>query len=161
MVVLGCSCIVWISIYWNACWIKFCDKKLVKNGFIDNKFVILQPIKMSEKHTRAPLSDEHKEKMQAAAKAARDKRKAEEDANPELKEKRLAESKAKREAKKVVKTTDEESGTAESSAAPPQDKPKKERKQLSPEAQAAAIAKRKATIALKKLSLETIKEETT
>jgi hypothetical protein len=42
--------------------------------------------------------------MQEAAKAAREKRAAEEAANPELKEKRLAEAKAKRDAKKAAKS---------------------------------------------------------
>lgn len=91
--------------------------------------------------------------MQAAAKAARDKRKAEEEANPALREERLAKAKAKREAKKGTQkkdSSDTEHDSADSSAAPPKEQPKKERKKLSPEAQAAAIAKRKATMAAKK-----------
>ena len=91
--------------------------------------------------------------MQAAAKAARDKRKAEEEANPALREERLAKAKAKREAKKgsqKKEDSDDEHDSADSSATPPKEQPKKERKKLSPEAQAAAIAKRKATMAAKK-----------
>lgn len=47
-------------------------------------------------------------RMQVAAKAAREKRAADEAANPELKEKRLAEAKAKREAKKASKSDSDE-----------------------------------------------------
>jgi hypothetical protein len=114
----------------------------------------INQVKMSDKPKRT-LTEEQKEKMQAAAKTARDKRKAEEDANPALREERLAKSKAKREAKKGSQKKEEEKSndeddSADSSATPPKDQPKKERKKLSPEAQAAAIAKRKATIAAKK-----------
>ena len=110
---------------------------------------------MSDKPKRT-LTEEQKEKMQAAAKAAREKRKADEEANPALRDERLAKAKAKREAKKGS----DGSESADSSAAPAKDKPKKERKKLSPEAQAAATAKRKATLAAKKVTVPaTVKEE--
>lgn len=65
--------------------------------------------KMSDSTTNKPkktISEEQLAKMQAAAKATREKRNAEEAAHPELKEKRLAEAKAKREAKKAKKESD-------------------------------------------------------
>lgn len=49
------------------------------------------------------ISEEQKLKMKEAAKIAREKRDAEEEANPELKDKRLAAMKAKRDAKKAAK----------------------------------------------------------
>lgn len=98
-------------------------------------------IQISNKQFKMPLSQEQKDKMQAAAKVARDKRKAEEEANPELKKERLEKAKLKKQEKKKK---------AENTAAPAEGKPKKERKEQTPEQKAAAIAKRKATIAAKK-----------
>lgn len=79
------------------------------------------------------LTQEHKDKMNLARTIAQHKRTAEETANPEIKVKRLADAKAKKAAKSK-----------------PDDKPKRSRKQLTPEEQAVSIAKRKATIASKK-----------
>ena len=66
------------------------------------------------------LSEEQKTKMQAAAKAAREKRDAEEAANPALKVERLAKAKEKRESKKVDKAADVETDSSAES-----DKPKR------------------------------------
>ncbi len=98
---------------------------------------------MSDNSAKRTIPEELKVKMQAAAKAAREKRKADEEANPQLREERLARNKAKRDAKKKTESDDGENTSSS-------DKPKKERKKLSPEAQAAATAKRKATLAAKK-----------
>jgi len=72
-----------------------------------NKRKAIHPtLEMSDTTTKAKrtISAEQLEKMQAAAKAAREKRAAEEAANPELKEKRIASQKAKRDATTASKS---------------------------------------------------------
>lgn len=97
------------------------------------------------------ISDEQKAKM----KAALDEKKADPVWQEEQKKKREA-RKAKKEeekavAKKAIADKKEEEKAAKKADSDGSDKPKKVRKELTPEAKLAAIEKRKATIAAKKV----------
>ena len=82
----------------------------MKNGFILPFVKLFQYkletlYKMSEQKQKRVIAPEQKVKMQEAAKAAREKREADELANPDLKTQRLAKMKEKREAKKAKKAS--------------------------------------------------------